>query len=184
MMAPTPARAVLGRLLALGVATAAAHLPTSGALAEPASLRAYQCVENGVATFSDEPCGRGQRRVFVGYSSPQAPPAEPTPAGDDLAESDTFIDRLELKREIARSEGRISDLEKERDAELDRLRARIEAGMTAAPSSGANAQAAPSPSAELQVIETRYAEDIALEQHRLDRLRDDLAAMERASGQR
>lgn len=171
------------------------------ALADQAALRAYECTENGVKTFSDKPCGRVGRRVFLGYSSPK----ELSSAGQSLAaeraadaRTDAFIDRLELKRAIARVEGRVSDLHKERDAALSELRARINSGaVIQAPrpgqDSGRGLDPRPMVAAEMadhtlieemQVINTRYAQDIAVAEQHLEQLKDHLTKMEPSANHR
>ena len=181
----------------------------ASAQAQQNALHAYECTRDGVKSFSDEPCGRGERRVFLGYSSPRQPMEATAPednsASDNFdtqtlaaedAQVDGFIDRLELKRAIARAEGHISDLQKKRDAEIDRLRARM-TGATmithaaSAPGTGPQLNSQRLVAAEMadkdlaeqvQVINTRYAEDIAVEEHRLDRLREHLESLERTAG--
>lgn len=172
----------------------------TSAQADPAALRAYQCTENGVKTFSDKPCGRVERRVFLGYSSPKDLPS----AGQSLAaetaadeRTDAFIDRLELKRAIARAEGRVSDLQKERDAALTELRARINSGAVIqavqpgqANGTGLDPQQLVAAEMadhtlieEMQVISTRYAQDIAVAEQHLEQLQGHLATMEPSADQ-
>ncbi|MGB5832638.1 MAG: DUF4124 domain-containing protein, partial [Thiohalocapsa sp.] len=163
--------------------------------ADQAALRAYQCTENGVKSFSDQPCGRGERRVFLGYSSPQTPSATNDADTNDRqvaaenAETNAFVERLQLKRTIARTEGRISDLQKERDAELDQLRSRM--GGDAMLTQGQPGETRPDAQRlmaaqmadknlveEMRVVNTRYAQDIAVEEQRLEQMRGHLATME------
>ena len=172
----------------------------ASAQADPATLRAYECTENGVKTFSDKPCGRVERRVFLGYSSPKDLPS----AGHSLTaetaadeRTDAFIDRLELKRAIARAEGRVSDLQKERDAALTELRARINTGaVIQAVQPGQDSGPGLDPRQlvaaettdhtlieEMQVINTRYAQDIAVAEQHLEQLQDHLATMEPSADQ-
>lgn len=168
--------------------------------ADPQTLRAYECREDGVTTFSDQPCGRVERRVFLGYSSPKTViddkrPAPTFPPEDE--ETNTFIDRLEIKRAIARAEGRISDLQKDRDNEITRLRSRLENSAMIhhgrAASTGPPNRVDPlrfmavkavddNLVAEIQMVNTRYAGDIAIEEQRLDSLRKHLERMDEASG--
>jgi glutathione S-transferase len=167
----------------------------ASAQADPATLRAYECTENGVKTFSDKPCGRVERRVFLGYSSPKdLPSAGRSLAAETAADerSDAFIDRLELKRAIARAEGRVSDLQKERDAALTQLRARINSGaVIQAVQPGQDSGAGLDPRQlvaaemadhtlieEMQVINTRYAQDIAVAEEHLEQLQENLETME------
>lgn len=173
-------------------------LGCAAAHAEPATLRAYECVENGVKNFSDKPCGRVERRVFLGYSSPKDVADQgPRLAAESQAEvrTDAFIDRLELKRAIARAEGRLSDLRKQRDAELARLRASINSGAVIhaiqpgqdSPTDFDPRQLVAAEMAdharieEMRTISTRYAQDIAVAEQHLEQLQDDLATMETAA---
>jgi glutaredoxin len=168
---------------------------SASAQADPATLRAYQCIENGVKTFSDKPCGRVERRVFLGYSSPKdLPNAGQSLAAETAADArnDAFIDRLELKRAIARAEGRVSDLRKERDAALMELRARINSGAVihaVQPGQDSSAELDPRQLVaaemadhtlieEMQLVSTRYAQDIAVAEQHLEQLQDHLANME------
>jgi len=176
-------------------------LACSSALAEPSMLRAYECTQNGVKTFSDQPCGRVERRVFLGYSSPKDVAGE----GQSLAaensgdaRTDAFIDRVELQRAIARAEGRVSDLQKERDAELAQLRAKINSGaVIQAIQPGQDSETAVDPRQlvaaesadharieEMQVVNTRYAQDIAVAEQHLEQLQEYLAKMDASADQR
>jgi len=176
-------------------------LACTSALAEPSMLRAYECSENGVKTFSDQPCGRVERRVFLGYSSPKDLAGE----GQSLAaensgdaRTDAFIDRVELQRAIARAEGRVSDLQKQRDAELAQLRAKINSGaVIQAIQPGQDGDTAVDPRQlvaaesadharieEMQVVNTRYAQDIAVAEQHLEQLQEYLANMDASADQR
>ena len=132
---------------------------------------------------------------LLGYSSPKASvgaTSTPPPATRNNPRTDAFIDRLEIKRAIARAEGRISDLQKERNAELAQLQAQLrdesvlmgERTATARPTqvdpgwSIAREAANHSLAEQMQLINTRYAEDIAIEEQRLEQLRARLALME------
>lgn len=182
-----PVACVLAGVLAAGAAPA-----------EQGALRAYECVENGVKSFSDQPCGRRAGRVFVGYTAAQA--GEPDGAAAQTsrdgavtpevsnAGSDTAGDRYALKRAIARAEGRISDLHKERDAEIAALRLGMQDD-TAAQRVGADdgpgrvvttrdlvaqKRAMDRLSEQVRGIKTRYAQEIAIWQERLEALRAQL----------
>jgi glutaredoxin len=204
---------VLSRGLVLSLGLGLGLFASAAAQADQQALHAYGCEQDGIQSFSDKPCGRGQRRVFLGYSSPrqaaEAYPSETYPTEADStdtiaadpglaaadAQVDGFIDRLELKRAIARSEGHISDLLKQRNAEIDQLRARMTGSAwlgQAASETGTDTQldsqrliaaerADEDLSVQIQTVNTRYAEDIAVEEQRLDHLRAQLAVMEGAS---
>ncbi|MGB5734002.1 MAG: glutathione S-transferase N-terminal domain-containing protein [Thiohalocapsa sp.] len=172
----------------------------AGANAEQAGLHAYQCVENGVKTFSDKPCGRVERRLFLGYSSPKDVEREgKSLAAENAADAqtDAFINRVELKRAIARAEGRVSDLRKQRDAELVELQARlnrdaviqaVRPGQTTGthldPEQLVAAEMADHTLIEeMKVMNTRYAQDIALAEQHLEQLQGHLASMEQTAQQ-
>jgi hypothetical protein len=155
---PKPTTAVLLLAATIGVATG-----------EERRLDAYECdTDDGVATFSDTPCGPEQRRIEVDYDQPDAPQARAAEAKAQAAQarSDRYAEQIALQREIARSEGRINDLQKERDAELEQLRATLEDDAARVTQSIWNQGV----SARMQAVVDRYDSEIREERARLDRL--------------
>ncbi len=139
-----------------------------GVAAEQQHLEAYECEQDGVPNFSGSPCGADERRVGVDYEQPSAASVEKAQrqATEAEANSDRYLRQIELQREIARSEGRLSDLRKERDQKLLQLRASLNnaEGRTTQSiwDSGIRAQMAD--------IAARYNSDIEAEQIKLDAL--------------
>jgi hypothetical protein len=141
-------------------------------------LNAYACTRDGVTTFSDQPCSDDAEPVTIEYSAPA--PAERAAAEERLDaqidEADALGSKLALEREIARVEGRISDLQKQRDAELRVLRASLAGSDSEAAQlvMGENAAEIVEALANTDVAEAaravnqRYTADIAVEQQRLD----------------
>lgn len=179
-------------LFVLGLLLLGADCP-----ADQSRLNAYECSRDGVVTFSDQPCGNDKQRIAVDYEEPNA--ADAAAAGQrveqEQVEADSIAERLELKREIGRTEGRISDLQKQRDAEIAALRERLnEARYTEIdpnlkpPASAADqgtqaiadVLANDNLVAQMKIIEDRYAADIALEQQKLQLLLQRESAMEQA----
>ena len=166
-------------LLMLGLLLAGTRCP-----AEQSQLKAYECERDGVVTFSDVPCGNDDQRVVIDYEEPSA--ADAAAAEQRLDQESVLADsvaaRMELKREIARTEGRISDLQKQRDAEIAALRSRLNEaryteidphmkpqGSATDPASRAVADVLANDAlvAEMKIIEDRYAADIELEEQKL-----------------
>ncbi|MCF7983510.1 MAG: DUF4124 domain-containing protein [Thiohalocapsa sp.] len=144
--------------------------------------RVHECVENGVTTFSDVPCGTGDRPITVDYAEPDAADAASAQARiqADNAESDAYLTKIELDRAVSRVQGRISNLQAQRDAELAALRGQMADGAEAAAlagdrSTGSSAAVADGlanidASLRMEAVNQRYSEDIAIEQQRLETL--------------
>lgn len=89
--------------------------------------------------------------------------------------SDHYLRQIALQREIARSEGRISDLRKERDARLRQLRVSDEAGAAAEGAAAVADEAATAGDVErsggaptaLTQVAARYDDEIKAEQIKL-----------------
>ena len=151
------------------------------------SLNAYECTRNGVTTFSDQPCSDDAQTVEIEYTNPDAASREAARERVETAteSTDQFLDKFQLERAIAGVEGRISDLQKQRDAELRILRA--SAAGVEAPTSGGNLDpstaavietlSAEGSAAQMKAVNDRYAADIAVEQQRLQLLLDRQAAL-------
>lgn len=109
-------------------------------------------------------CAQGGAKAPAG-----CPGAGPVKAGSSAGQPDAYRRWIALKREIARSEGRISDLRKRRDAEGAHARA----GSAPAPAADGAAPSTPSADASPEAAEAAsyYADAIAAEQKRLDALR-------------
>ena len=159
------------------------------ALGAGSSVGAYECTRDGVTTYSDRPCGSDEQRISVEFGEPDnTKPGRANPRlRQEDAQSDLYLQQLELRRAIARSEGRISDLQKQRDAELKALRVRLNQGVTASgeePQPGSNQDAIVAELnndhliEQMQVINSRYAEDIAVEERNLQGLRRQAAALD------
>lgn len=164
-----------------GAARAAALLLAAVCAAAPAdqaATGAYECREDSVPTFSDGPCQGDAREVEIDYDRPSSADAE---AAEDRLDTqqqrgELYAERIALQREIARSEGRISDLRKDRDEELARLQetkhddeARPSQALWNERQSGRQASLA-----------ARYRDEIAAEERRLERLRRRLRRLEAA----
>lgn len=153
------------------------------ASAGEAGVKVYECTENGVTTFSDIPCGQTERPVVVDYPKPDATTVEAAEArirAED-AETDAYLAKIELNRAISQVEGRISDLQKQRDAELEALRGQmVGAGAVDTLAEGSPATNASAVVAEqiadaniakrMEAVNERYAEDISVQQQRLQTL--------------
>ncbi|WP_462322913.1 hypothetical protein [Halochromatium sp.] len=138
------------------------------AVAEERQLEAYECEQDGVPSFSDSPCGPDGQRLGLDYEQPSAASVDSARRAVDEteAQTDRYLRQIELQREIARSEGRISDLRKERDAKLRQLRASLNNA------EGRTTQSIWDTGVREQMAEVaaRYASDIEAEQIRLERL--------------
>jgi hypothetical protein len=103
----------------------------------------------------------------------------PAAADGRSAAADAFADFLALMREIARAEGRISDLRKDRDEALARLRAgappQPAGSQAAAPGDGPPTDTL---SARIDAVEARFAADMADAEQRLRSLEQQRAAVE------
>lgn len=138
------------------------------AFAEEQQLDAYECEQDGVPSFSDSPCGPDEQRLELDYEQPSAASVDSARRAVDEteAQTDRYLRQIELQREIARSEGRISDLRKQRDVKLQQLRASLNNAEGRATQSiwdsGVREQMAE--------VAARYDSDIEAEQIRLERL--------------
>jgi hypothetical protein len=157
------------------------------------SVGAYECTRDGVTTYSDTPCGSDERHISVEIGEPgdTKPDRSDARLRQEEEQSDAYLQQLELRRAIARSEGRISDLQKQRDADLEALRVRLNQGVTA---SGEEPQPATQTGSsqdavvaelnndhlieQMQLINSRYAEDIAVEERKLQGLQRQAAALD------
>jgi hypothetical protein len=111
-------------------------------------------------------------------ASAAAEPDGPTAADGETAAADAFADFLALMREIARAEGRISDLRKDRDEALARLREGAQPQ-----SAGSEAAAGDRPQQDAlatrtDAVEARFAADVADAEQRLRSLEQQRAAVE------
>lgn len=104
-----------------------AWLMAQGVAAEERHLEAYECEQDAVLSFSDTACRPDARPVGIDYEQPNAASVDKAQRQTNEAEaqSDRYLQQIELQRAIARSEGRISDLRKERDAKLLQLRSSL-----------------------------------------------------------
>jgi hypothetical protein len=153
----------------VGFAAVLTAASLSVADADEGRVGAFQCEENGVVTFSDQPCGSNDRAIEIDYDVPSAAEAKSAEAraSEEETQGDLYARRITLQREIARSEGRISDLEKQRDAELARLQGSLNENEARITSSIWNQGVA----TRMQAVTQRYDSDIASERLRLDGLR-------------
>lgn len=139
-----------------------------GVAAEEGRVEAYECQQDGVPRFSDVPCGPDERRVGVAYEQPTADSVDAAQRRVEEAEaqSDRYRQQIELQRDIARSEGRISDLRKERDAKLLQLRSSLNNAEGRATRSIWNTGVRE----QMADVAVRYDSDIEAEQLKLDAL--------------
>lgn len=139
-----------------------------GVAAEERRVEAYACEQDGVTSFSDSPCGPDEQRVGVDYEQPSADSVDAAQRRVDEAEaqSDRYLQQIELQREIARSEGRISDLRKERDAKLLQLRSSLNNAEGRATRSIWNTDVRE----QMADVAARYDSDIEAEQIKLEAL--------------
>lgn len=148
---------------------ALASLGLASVPADEGRVGAFECSENGVPTFSDQPCGPDERAVEIDYAEPSASEARSAQerAGEEEVQGDLYARRIALQREIARSEGRISDLQKQRDAELAGLRSSLNDNDARATSTIWNQGV----STRMQAVTQQYSTDIANERAQLELLR-------------
>lgn len=165
----------------VGFAALLAAVGLSAAIAGEGRVGAYQCEEDGVVTFSDQPCGSDDRAIEIDYDEPSAAEAKAAQAraSEEETQGDLYARRITLQREIARSEGRISDLEKQRDAELARLQSSLNENEARVTNSIWNQGVA----TRMQAVTLKYEGDIANERARLDGLRQREAELGHPSDQ-
>jgi glutaredoxin len=186
--AATMRRHQTSALVLLGMLLAAADCPADADhAAGQGQLEVYECTRDGITTFSDQPCGEQEQHIVGDYWRPSTADAAAAEQrlDQERVEAGSIAARMQLKRKIARSEGRISDLQKQRDAEIAALHSRLNEARNneidphmrppasaAGPASEAIADVLANDNlvAQMKVIEDRYATDIELEQQTLQLL--------------
>lgn len=133
----------------------------------PLAAAAYKCEVDGKVTFSDRPCGENQQEVEVRTHQPSGPTWDYEGARDDQRR---HIEGARLERQVARSEARIRQLQRQRDAEMAALR-RSQGYST---NSLAGATRDQSIAQQMQAVSSNYETQIATERSRLQDLRSQL----------
>jgi hypothetical protein len=114
---PTRPASCLAALLVLGAAPLAAG---------EAAVGVYECTKDGVTTFSDQPCGVGEKHIEVDYQ--RATPGAGAAAQDAEAQAGAVAEAQVLDTEIVNIQQRISRLQNEQQSRIAELRRQRYAG--------------------------------------------------------
>lgn len=126
----------------------------------------YRCEIDGRLVFSQQPCAEDAERVEVEIR--EAAPSEIMRSHDP-----TFVNRVQLDRQIQRHRSRVREMQQSRDRDLATLRARQRTAMN----NLAGANYLQSLAAEMQAITDSYESRIQVEQREIDRLQARLDAL-------
>ncbi|MEM0515660.1 DUF4124 domain-containing protein [Pseudoalteromonas sp. YIC-827] len=91
----------------------------------PSYATVYKCTINGVATFSQQPCGKDAQIIKVRYSGAKTVTAEGSeeeaPQQPNVSEVDSYLKSQEYDRRIAMHQRNISDYETRMAGDLAQL---------------------------------------------------------------
>ncbi|MFY8274538.1 DUF4124 domain-containing protein [Pseudoalteromonas sp. SSDWG2] len=142
----------------------------------PSYAAVYKCTINGVATFSQLPCGKDAQVINVRASKAPASDEQEKP-DDPNSEVDTYITKRNIDRRIAMHEHNIKSFEERMRSDLDNID-----GINQATANylGANS-IDEAKKKQADVIRSNYSSLIEREQKVIQQLKDEKAKIDEAA---